>query len=121
MRRGGAAVVRGRPARHRPSRRYGVHPGHHRPEPGRHGAAAARNVCRERLAGSSEHASDATGRPTRIGTTLKLRPDPPAGGVTTPILFIEGSGVTIDTLTFDGDVDNQEPGELCEFVDGPER
>jgi Right handed beta helix region len=46
--------------------------------------------------------------PTRIGTTLKLLPDV-GTGVTTPILFIQGSGVTIDTLTFDGDVDNQEP------------
>jgi hypothetical protein len=45
---------------------------------------------------------------TRIGTTLKLLPDGRRTGVTTPILFIAGSGVTIDTLTFDGDVDNQE-------------
>lgn len=45
---------------------------------------------------------------TRIGTTLKLAPDGRRTGVTTPILFITGSGVIIDTLTFDGDVDNQE-------------
>jgi hypothetical protein len=44
-----------------------------------------------------------------LATTLSLRPDPPAGGVTTPIVFIEGSGVTIDRLTFDGDVAHQEP------------
>jgi len=57
---------------------------------------------------------------TRLGTTLKLLPDPPTGRVTTPILFITGSGVTIDTLTFDGDVVNQasRPGSYANAWEG---
>jgi hypothetical protein len=57
---------------------------------------------------------------TPFGTTLKLLPDPPAGTVTTPILFITGSGVTIDTLTFDGDVDHQtsRPGSYANAWNG---
>jgi hypothetical protein len=66
--------------------------------PGRYVVSGLRVPARTRVTGAS-----------LLATTLSLRPDPPAGGVTTPILFIEGSGVTIDRLTFDGDLARQEP------------
>src|SRR5262245_40136799 len=120
-RRGGGAVVRGRPARHRPSGRYGAHPGYHRQEPGRHGAATARDICRERLAGSSENASDdAAGRnPHRHDLEAAARPARRRCDHPDSVHQRLGRDHRYAHVRW-GPRQPGARGELCEFVDGPE-